>query len=96
MTAFPNFCAARPAERRHDRDVRSVSAVSSRAPAMGNCTNDTISPGAERTRRHCYLRKVGLRSIPVQLHEHEISALVACGLLEVVPSLPPSATLARR
>jgi hypothetical protein len=58
---------------------------------MDNCTNDTISPGAERMRRHCYLRKVGLRSIPVQPHEHEISALVACGLLEASQRQNPTA-----
>jgi hypothetical protein len=74
VTAFPTFCAARPAERRHDRDVRSVSAASSRAEAeadlggafpeptaggrssaMDNCTNDTISPGAERKALGLYL-----------------------------------------
>jgi len=58
---------------------------------MGNGTKDTISPGAERMRRHRYLRKVGLRSVPVQLHEHEISALVACGLLEASERKDPTA-----
>jgi hypothetical protein len=48
-------------------------------------------PGAERMRRHRYLRKVGLRSIPVQLHEYEISALVACGLLEARQRQNPTA-----
>ena len=38
--------------------------------------------GAERMRRHRYLRKVGLKSIPVQLHDHEIEGLVATGLLQ--------------
>ena len=45
-------------------------------------TKATVGSGAECMRRHRYLRKVGLRSIPVQLHEHEISALVAYGLLD--------------
>ena len=28
MTTFPNFCAARPAERRHDRDLQTTTTVS--------------------------------------------------------------------
>jgi hypothetical protein len=46
-------------------------------------TKDAISPGALRMRRHRQLRKLELRTIPVQLHEHEISALIECRLLEV-------------
>ena len=54
-------------------------------------TKATAGSGAERMRRHRYLRKVGLRSIPVQLHEHEISALVAYGLLDASQRQNPTA-----
>jgi hypothetical protein len=37
---------------------------------------------AARMRRHRALRKAGLPSIPVQLHEHEIDELVSSGLLQ--------------
>lgn len=44
---------------------------------------------AERMRRHRYLRKAGLRSIPVQLHEHE--ELVSSGLLQASERQNPTA-----
>ena len=47
--------------------------------------------GAERMRRHRYLRKVGLKSIPVQLHDHEIEGLVATGLLQASERQDPTA-----
>ena len=48
-------------------------------------------PSAERMRRHRYLRKAGLRSIPVQLHEHEIDELVSSGLLQARERQNPTA-----
>ena len=63
-----------------------------RNSAMDNdTTKATISSGAERMRRHRYLRKLGLRSIPARLYEHEISALVACGLLDASQRQDPTA-----
>jgi hypothetical protein len=46
---------------------------------------------AERMRRHRFLRKVGLRSIPVQLHEHEIEGLISSGLLRARERQDPTA-----
>jgi hypothetical protein len=46
---------------------------------------------AERMRRHRFLRKVGLRSIPVQLHDHEIEELVSTGLLQASERQNPTA-----
>jgi hypothetical protein len=46
---------------------------------------------AERMRRHRYLRKAGLRSIPVQLHDHEIEELVSTGLLQARERQNPTA-----
>ena len=46
---------------------------------------------AERMRRHRYLRKLGLKSIPVQLHDHEIEGLVATGLLQASERRNPTA-----
>ena len=54
-------------------------------------TKPTVGSGAERMRRHRYLRKLGLRSIPARLYEHEISALVACGLLDASQRQDPTA-----
>jgi len=54
-------------------------------------TKATISSGAERMRRHRYLRKVGVRFTPVHLYEDEISALVACGLLDASQRQNPTA-----
>ena len=54
-------------------------------------TKPTVGSGAERMRRHGYLRKLGLRSIPARLHEHEISALVACALLDASQRQDPTA-----
>ena len=54
-------------------------------------TKATVGSGAERMRRHRYLRKVGLRSIPARLYEHEISALVAYGLLDASQRQNPTA-----
>jgi hypothetical protein len=46
---------------------------------------------AARMRRHRYLRKAGLRSIPVQLHEHEIEGLISTGLLQAGERQNPTA-----
>jgi hypothetical protein len=46
---------------------------------------------AERMRRHRYLRKAGLRSIPVQLHEQEIEELISTGLLQASERQNPTA-----
>ena len=54
-------------------------------------TKPRVGSGAERMRRHRYLRKLGLRSIPVQLYEEGISALVACGLLDASERQNPTA-----
>jgi hypothetical protein len=42
-------------------------------------------------RRHRYLRKAGLRFIPVQLHEHEIEGLISTGLLQARERQNPTA-----
>ena len=63
-----------------------------RNSAMDNdTTKATISSGAERMRRHCHQRKVGVRFIPFHLYEDEISALVACGLLDASQRQDPTA-----
>ena len=54
-------------------------------------TKPRVGSGAERMRRHRYLRELGLRSIPARLHEHEISALVARGLLDASQRQNPTA-----
>ena len=54
-------------------------------------TKPTVGSGAERMRRHRYLRKLGLRSIPARLYAHEISALGACGLLDASQRQDPTA-----
>lgn len=54
-------------------------------------TKATLGSGAERMRRHRYLRKVGLRFTPVHLYEDEISALVAYGFLDASERQNPTA-----
>jgi len=54
-------------------------------------TKATVGSGAERMRRHRHLRKVGVRFIPFHLYEDEISALVACGLLDASERQNPTA-----
>jgi len=54
-------------------------------------TKATVGFGAERMRRHRHLRKVGVRFTPVHLYEDEISALIACGLLDASERQNPTA-----
>ena len=54
-------------------------------------TKATVGSGAERMRRHRHIRKAGLRFIPVHLYEDEITALVACGLLDASQRQNPTA-----
>ena len=45
-------------------------------------TVTSISPAAERMRRHRARRRRGLRLVQVQLHEFEVDALIGSGWLE--------------
>src|SRR5262245_47992834 len=59
--------------------------------SLGLRGSGTVGSGAERMRRHRYLRKVGVRFTPVHLYEDEITALVACGLLDASERQNPTA-----